>query len=380
VPKPGEDPASAVSATVNPEATTTAQESAGLPALEKTPGKGASLAVAAVAGALTSLAILLAAAYVGDFREVMGLNARVSRLEADLAAKPASQDLAALDNINRRLAKLEAAPPPPGAVAGGGANQFSQLEGELKTLREATGVLSRRNDEAVAAAREARERAAAAAAALADLARKVSDNGGGTGDLRNELQELGTRFAALERAEKALQAEVGRDRAGRFGVAAMELIGALDRGTPFTAELAATKRLAADPSLLVPIEPYAASGVPTSAILARELSALTPALVQAAQPPHGNGTVFERLQAHAEQLVRVRPRDGAAAGNSGSVLARLEAKTSTGDLAGMVSEVASLPPLARVPAEPWLAKAKARLAADEIARRLLDQSLAELSK
>src|SRR5260370_10910730 len=98
-----------------------------------------------------------------------------------------------------------------------------------------------------------------------------------------------------------------RDRSGRLAVAATALNVAVERGEPFTAELAAVRSLAADPNLVAPLEPFAASGVPTAATLARELAALMPSLLATAGPPPRGGGFLEKLQANAETLAPILP-------------------------------------------------------------------------
>ena len=55
------------------------------------------------------------------------------------------------------------------------------------------------------------------------------------------------------------------------------------------------------------LEPFATTGVPTAAALARELAALAPSLQQATSTPPRDGGFLEKLQAGAEKLVRIRP-------------------------------------------------------------------------
>jgi len=165
----------------------------------------------------------------------------------------------------------------------------------------------------------------------------------------------------------------------RLALAATALNAAVERGDAFAAELAAVKALGADPKLLAALEPFARSGVPTSAALARQFSELAPALQQAAEPPSREG-VLGRLQLNAEKLVRIRRVDEAAGTDAAAVVARSEAKAARGDLPGAAAEVAQLPPNARAPAEAWIKSVQARTAAIDASRRLAAAALAGLSK
>jgi hypothetical protein len=186
---------------------------------------------------------------------------------------------------------------------------------------------------------------------------------------------LANRVAAVERDEKAAERA---DRAVRLALAATALNATVERGDAFAAELAPAKALGADPKLLAALEPFARSGVPAAATLARQFSALAPALQAAgAPPPEG---VLGRLQLNAEKLVRIRRVDEAPGSDATAVVARSEAKASRGDLAGAVAELAELAPNARAPAEAWIKSAQARIAAIDASRRLAADALAGLNK
>jgi hypothetical protein len=165
-----------------------------------------------------------------------------------------------------------------------------------------------------------------------------------------------------------------------MAVAVAALNVALERGEPFAAELAAVKSLAADPKLVTPLEPFAASGVPTAAALARELTALMPALHAAAAPPPRDGSFLDKLQSNAQKLVRIRPLDEAPGIDPAAILARIGARAARGDVAGALADLAELPPAGRAPAGAWIEKAKARSAAVESSRQLAADALAGLSK
>jgi hypothetical protein len=166
----------------------------------------------------------------------------------------------------------------------------------------------------------------------------------------------------------------------RLALAAVMLRDAAERGAPFAGELAATKALAADPKLLAPLAPFAATGLPGSAALGRELVALAPSLLTAAGTPPREGTFLARLQVNAEKLVRVRPTEEVAGDDVAAIVARIEVKAARGDLAGALAELARLPAPARAPAEPWIKQAEARTAAVDAGRRLAAEALGGIGK
>jgi hypothetical protein len=354
---------------------------------------------AGVAGGAVVLAVLGIANLVAGFdTSASSLNARLAGLEQrvrDIAARPlpAAADTRALDDVAARLAKLEAAAATsrPGATDPALANRIAAIEGQIKALGETVSILGRRTDEAVTAARDARQRAEASTAALADLTQKGSLPGA-PGIERKELEALANRVAAVERSEKAVEAELAKrppaevgDRSLRLVVAATALKTAAERGDPFAAELAAVKALAADgkssdPKNLAALEPLAASGLPSAAALSRELSGLATSLLQAAGVPPRDGGILEKLQAGAEKLVRIRPIDDVAGNDPAAIVARIEARASQEDISGALVELAKLPPAARAPAEAWIKKAQMRMAALESSRRISADALAGLGK
>ena len=140
----------------------------------------------------------------------------------------------------------------------------------------------------------------------------------------------------------------------------MALRAAVERGDPFAQELSAAKALASDAAMLAPLEPFAATGVPRSAALARELSQVTTPMLNAAGPARESG-ILDRLQQNAERLVRIRPINEGAGDEPSAVVARAEVKAAHGDIAGALVEVARLPDAMRAPAQAWIARPKCRL-------------------
>jgi hypothetical protein len=347
---------------------------------------------AGVAGGAVALAVLaIANLIMGPDTSTSALNARLAGLEQrirDVAARPqpAGGDSRVLDEVAARLAKLEAtlATPRPGATDPALANRIAAIEGQVKALGESVSMLGRRTDEAVAAARDARQRAEANAGPAAPQP-------GAPAIERSELETLANRVAAVERSEKAVEAELAKrpadagDRALRLVVAASALKAAVERGDPFGSELAAVKAVAADPKafdpkILASLEPFATAGVPTAAGLARELSGLTPSLLQATGAPPRDGGFLDKLQAGAEKLVRIRPIDEAAGNDPAAIVARIEVKASQADISGALAELAKLPAAARAPADAWIKKAEMRMTALEATRRISADALSGLSK
>jgi hypothetical protein len=353
------------------------------------PSRVSALGAATAAGGLVLAVIGLASLFMSRDNGVSALDARLAGLELELrelAGRPPPADPRALDDVAGRLGKLEAvaATPGPSSDPAPGA-RIAALETEIKVLAQTVGMLGRRNDEAITAAREARARADANAAALAELSQKLA-RAQAPAVARGEIEALANRVAAVEHTEKASESQIAKspavesgDRVVRLALAATALKAAVDGGDPFTAELGTVQALAADPKLVAALEPFASTGVPTAAAFARELAAISPSLRQGVVPPPRE-SLLEKLQGHAEKLVRVRPLDAAADSEGAALAARIAVKVSRGDFAGARADLDKLPPDARAPAEAWIKKAQSRTAALDASRRLAADALAGLAK
>jgi hypothetical protein len=351
---------------------------------------------AGAAGAALMLAGFMAASVFSGGSErkaARALEARLARVETQvraLAARPSTPtvDPKAMSELAARVGKLETAiatPRPPATVDPALDNRIATLEGTVSALDERIGVVARRTDDIAATANETRARADAVAVSVTELQKAVRT--APPPAAKNDLDALANRVAALEKTAKALEAAIAKraagitdDRAVRLGVAAALLKAAVERGDPITAELSTAKSLAPDAKALAPLDSFAATGVPSAAALARELAALMPRLVAAAGTAPRERGFFDRLQAHAEGLVRVR-RIGAAAGNStDAILSRIEARAAQADLGGALAELAKLPASVRAPADAWIVKAQTREAAVNASRRFAADALATLAQ
>jgi hypothetical protein len=349
------------------------------------------LAAAGAGGAAFILAMLaLAGVFSARDSGTAAVDRRIARLEQqlrELAARPPSVagSPKALDELAGRLARLEtkmATPTGPVSDAAA-ANRLAALDGEIKALTERIDVLARRNDEIASMAADAGKRADATTAAIAEL-RKAQTAAAPT-VARDEIDALAGRIAALERAAKAMEAQLAArvasdDRTLRLVVVANTLNAAVERGISFDAELAAAKAVAPDPSVLAALEPFAKSGVPTTNVLARELAALTPALAKAVGTPAREDGILDRLKANAEKLIRVRPIDEAAGDDPVAVVRRIEIRAEQGNLGAAAAEIAKLPAPARDLAKDWLARMNARNAAIDASRRFASDALAMVTK
>ena len=335
-----------------------------------------SYALAAAAGAVATAAIIAGVWFVG-FAPVRGGLPAPNPPTATAAPVP---DTAAVEAISARLDKIQGtlqARQADTALA----NRVATAEAEAKALGDTLAALNRRLDEIAVTARGALAHADAASAA-ADASKKAAQ----TGVERGDLDALANRIAGLERAVKSLGDDVARrpasadDRAARMTVAAEALRAVVERGAPYQAELAAMKSLGVEQSALAPLEPFATDGIPGTAALARELAALTPALLRASGAAPSEGSLLGRMEMSAQKLVRITPVDAPPGDDVPAVLAHGNAAAARGDIEAALADIARLPEAARSLAEPWTKKAQARDSAIAAGRRIAADALAALGK
>ncbi|MDC7784197.1 hypothetical protein J2S22_003646 [Rhodoplanes tepidamans] len=307
--------------------------------------------------------------------------AKVSALELrvnELAAKPAPAAQGPAD-LAGRLGRLEAAVAAASRQGAGDpalAGRLAAAEAAVTKLTEQLARTDRRLDEAAKAAAAGGGVAAPAAPGVqpAELDAVAA-----------RIGTVGTQVGTVERNLAALQQQVTQranapvsDKAVRLAVLTSGLRTLVERGAPYATELAAAKQLVSDPQTFGPLEPFAASGVPSALVLGRELSEVAPAMLKAGDLPAGED-YLERLQAQAEKLVRIRPVKDQPANDLAAQIGRAEAKARQADLAGALAELAKLPAPVRAPAEPWIKKAEARQAAVAAAQRVSTAALQALA-
>lgn len=288
-----------------------------------------------------------------------------ARTATPAAASP--EIVARLDKIEAALAKPPAADP------------------ALRAVADNVAGIGRRLDEVALAAREARTRADAASSA-AEAAQKTARASPPGIVAQADIEALSKRISTLEQAttnkDSALADRISgeaEDQAGRRAVAASALRHAVERGEPYVAELAAAKALSSNDGALAPLDIFAAGGIPSERMLARELSSLAQSMIKLAGEPRPSG-VLEKLQASAERLIRIRPVGDIPGDDPAAVISRIELKAARTDIEGALHELAKLPPAVRAPAEDWIKKARAREAAATAARQFAREALAALGK
>ncbi|OYD82700.1 hypothetical protein CHT98_19900 [Azospirillum brasilense] len=309
---------------------------------------------------------------------------------APVATAPAPQPDPALRNqiqqLTERLAKLEQRPAAP--AEGNAAAGIDQ-----QTLDNAVGQLAARIQQleerpqaaAAAAPAEPDPRVAQLTEQLGQVQQRVDAVGSeaqAAGQIRQEVDALKQELAAVNQAVESRRDTAAAAQA--LVLAAGQLRSALAAGQPFQQELQAVRAVASgDAQVTQPLEAvagYAAKGVPTQPQLTDRFSAMASDIVRADNQGEGNDWV-EQVTGKIATLVTVRRQGGDAVGDGASaVVARAEAALQAGNLGGAVKELAALKGPAAQVAAPWIADAKARLAANEAGQQLTNRAIGLMSQ
>jgi len=160
--------------------------------------------------------------------------------------------------------------------------------------------------------------------------------------------------------------------------AATLLDSSVRQGEPYAAALAAAKSFAGDAATLKPLDAFAATGVPSSRTLLRELEALLPKLAPKAEAGAAPTGLLDRLRQSASKLVRIQRTDVTAGGNS-AVIARATVAAERSDLDAAKRALSELPAADRAPVQSWIEKVDARDAALAASRQFVSDTMTALS-
>jgi hypothetical protein len=182
--------------------------------------------------------------------------------------------------------------------------------------------------------------------------------------------DLGQKIAALDKAEQ--QQTAGDPKATALALALLQIRGAIEVGRPFEAEYQALVVLARDhpdiAAAAAPLADAAQSGVASRAVLTERLRQLAPQIATARPPPRA--TLKSQIVARLRSLVTIRRIEGADETPAEVAVGEAQHDMAAGDLAGAVAALDKLDGPAAAAAEPWLKMAKARLAVDASLRQV----------
>jgi hypothetical protein len=275
---------------------------------------------------------------------------------------------AAVDDLTGRLARIESQMKHASSSDPAAAARLDGLDKAVGAMREQITGLRAQSDNL--------------AAAIKDLKSAPRESAPSP-----DLAEINQRIATLESATRAQGAEIAQENGKvaddvplRRVVTAALLESLVRTGDPYPAALAAAKSLAPNPDALKPLETFATTGVPSPAVLSRELLALIPKLSPpAASKPTTTSSLVERLEAGAAKLVRIERTD--VVGNEpGNVVARVTAAALRNDYSEARRELKTLAPADRAVAQSWIEKADERDAALAASRQFAADAMTTLAK
>ena len=318
----------------------------------------AATARSAVTSAVTAAVVIAAAWYLGWPGE------------AATPSAPPPANTAAIDTLTSRVADIESrsAKSPVTAPDPAAAARIEALEKTIAALRSE-----------IAGARAQSEKLSSDVSAVKSAPREAA--------AAPDLSAINERLSQIERATRAESAAIAQQSAKpvddtglRRVVVASMLDVSVRQGEPFAAALTAAKSLAADANALKPLDEFATSGVPSAAILSRELLTLVPKLSPPAPEMATTGTgIVDRLQAGAAKLIRIERTD-AVGTDRGAIVARVTAAALRNDSAEARRELNTLTPADRAAAQPWLDKADQRDAALAASRHFAADAMTALAK
>ena len=299
------------------------------------------------------------------------------------APAPAPQlNAAAIDNLTARIAGLESktSKPAPPVADPAAAARMEQIEKSVAALRGELTAAHTQADRLASAVNEIKAQprdGSATAAAPVDLS-PLNER---IGQMERAAKAQETEISALKAAEaKLVDTKPADDVALRRLVAASLLDVSVRHGEPFAAQLATARPLAANADALMPLETFAASGVPSAPALCRELVTIVPKLAPSAPEAETTGSsgIVDRLQAGAAKLVRIQRVD-ATGTDRASVVARVTAAALRNDLNEARRELMTLAPADRTAAQAWLDRADARDAALAASRKFASDAMTALA-
>jgi hypothetical protein len=276
--------------------------------------------------------------------------AQLARTEARIAALP---KVAIDPALAARLTSVEQAVQASQSAQQSGAQTLQALRRQLEAMMASLDEI------------KSTPRAAAPAVDFAPLNQRI-------GELEQSIRAL-AQDTAQRKEPAALDAAVGRM------LVAQQLDAATRAGTPFVPQLNAAKA-SGDAAMLAVLEPFAATGLPDDATLARELVALLPQLEPKPVEQAASTGLIDRLEASAARLVRIKPVGESAANDTGGVVSRIATAARRNDVTAARRELDRLDVSQRAPAEAWIKRIDARDAARKATSDFVVQSLAALPK
>lgn len=256
------------------------------------------------------------------------------------------------------------------AAVAGLNSSLDQVKADIAALQSAVQAGGAGDAAAVGALDE---KVRAVEAAVAQLAQAP---GGATDE---ELAAVGGKVAAVEQAVATLTAKVDAQAAQpkiALAISAAALKSALDRGSPFGAELETFAAIAPNAPEVEPLRKFSEAGVMTKTDIAKAFPDAANAMAAASEPVAEDAGFFQRLLSSAESVVKVRPVGEVPGEDPPARIARMEVAVNAGDYDKALAEFAALPAPVQAAGADLVDKIKARVDVE----KLVDQMIAGAMK
>jgi len=215
-------------------------------------------------------------------------------------------------------------------------------------------------------------------AKLADEVAKLREEVDAVHHLGSDAASAGRLSAAIEKTEAAVARLAGhRENPALFLLAVGHLREAADRGTPFEPQLRTAAQLGGQhfAAALPLLEPFAAKGVATKALLLEQLRQATAIAQREAAESEGNWLVGRALQV-LDTVITVR-RVAGEAGGIAATLAQANRLMAAGDVVAALAASRSVSGAGRGALAPWIESAGARVAVDAVISEMAAAALAQ---
>ncbi|MEO1719424.1 MAG: hypothetical protein AAFR23_04245, partial [Pseudomonadota bacterium] len=305
----------------------------------------------------------------GGIAQLAAVSGKLADLETTLQTQLAALRQSVMSDIDKRLAPAAKA----SEAARSGTQRVDRELAETKTevarvaqRTEALNATSDRIDEALRAIREEAGRLTSEMAAVKKDLRTQMAAAAKPADISEAVAPIADKVATLETGlQTVLSKEQSRQQDAERVVLTLELANlkrAVERGDGYKDELQAVRDVSGSAVDLSALEPYASSGVPTTARLASEFRALSHDLISASEAKP-DASWMDQMLAGAKGIVRVR-RTGDTAGldpnSTEGIVARIEQALSSGELKTAADAADKLPAKAKETASSWLKSLNAR--------------------
>jgi hypothetical protein len=158
-------------------------------------------------------------------------------------------------------------------------------------------------------------------------------------------------------------------------IASAGLKAAIDRGGPFAAELQTLADINPENPAVAELKTFAATGVPSRAGLVRDFPAVADIMLAEVAGDQPDQSLTDRLWSSAASMIKVRPVGYVEGEGADSVVARIEAKLTDGDLKGAAAEWAKLPEPAKKAGADFKASLDARIKVEDLVGSTLSKAI-----